>query len=157
MRTLRAVDLSFLTSAPRVFTFTGQVAAPRAAVFAAISDPSGWKSWFPAFTSGAYRGRPPHGVGSIREVRLTGGATFRETILAWDEGTRYTWRVDQAAPPIATALVEEWTCSGDGPTTVTWTFAVDPTVLFSVVLPLAPRVMGALFTRALRALEAQLG
>ena len=56
---------------------------------------------------GAYVTDPPHRVGSIREVHMS-GTTFRETILAWDEPSRWAYRVDESSAPAGHALVEDW-------------------------------------------------
>lgn len=150
---LRAVDLDFLATAPKKLVFAADVAAPRAAVFAAISaDPSSW-TWFPGISWGRYEGPAPYGVGSRREVRI-GGTGYRETILAWNEPSRWAYRVDASSLPLAHACVEDWVLEDHGDhTTVRWIFAVDPTFLFQAGLPLAPLIMGGLFRRAMRNLS----
>jgi hypothetical protein len=135
--------------------FETEVPASDERVFAAISgDPQSWSSWFPGFSKGAYEGTP--GLGSKRWVRV-GGTTYSETIIAWDEPSRYAWRVDSSSAPLARALVEEWVMKPrDGSTIVRWTFAIDPKPMFRVASPLAAIVMRRLFTRAMRNLGAQL-
>jgi uncharacterized protein YndB with AHSA1/START domain len=135
--------------------FEAEVQAPIARVFDAISgDPHSWSSWFPGFTKGAYEGAP--GLGAKRWVRV-GGTTYRETIIAFDEPSRYAWRVDSSSAPLARALVEEWTMKPrDDATLVRWTFAIDPRPLFRVASPLAAAVMRRLFARAMRNLGERL-
>jgi hypothetical protein len=154
---LRPEGLDFLTSAPRRWTFSAPVAAPPTAVFAALSaDPSTWASWFPGFTAGHYEGEGTPGLGSGREVTV-GRARYRETMVAWDEPTRWTYRVDETTVPMADALVEEWRIAPDGDhSVVSWTFAIDPKPLFSLSRPLAAPVMGWLFRRAMRNLSRRL-
>lgn len=154
---LRPEGLDFLTRAPRTWQFEAGVAAPRTTVFAAISgDPSTW-TWFPGLSSGRYEGEGPPGVGSVRQVRMS-GVTYRESIVAWVQDQRWAYRVDECSVPIARALVEEWMTedAGDG-TTVRWTFAIEPGLLFRLGQPLAPTVMGRLFRRAMANLGAELG
>jgi hypothetical protein len=124
-------------------------------VFAAISgDPASWSSWFPGFRAGEYEGTPQLGV--KRWVRV-GPATYRETIIAWDEPSRYAWRVDSSSAPMANALVEEWVMKPlDGSTVVRWTFAIDPKPMFRIASPLAAVVMRRLFRRAMGNLSEQL-
>jgi hypothetical protein len=153
---LRKVSLDFLTEAPKRWRFDARMISPPHAVFAAISaDPSTW-GWFPGMTGGAYDAPGPHGVGSTREVRQ-GPSVYRETILAWDEPTRWVYRVDEMTVPLAHALVEEWAIesAADG-SVVRWTLAIDPRALFIAVLPVAPRGMERIFRRAMRNLDAAL-
>jgi hypothetical protein len=169
MRLLRAEELDFVARAPKRFVFSATVTAPPAAVFDALSaDPMTWAAWFPRMDGGSYEGEPPYGVGTRRQVAV-GRTTYRETIMAWDAPHRWTYRVDETNAPIARALIEEWTITGDGggngngalgatggSSRVTWTFAIDPTPLFRVTLPLAPFVMGRLFRKAMANLSSEL-
>lgn len=85
------------------------------------------------------------------------GITYRETIVAWDEPHRWTYRVDSTTVPMAKALVEEWTIEPrERHCIVRWTFAVDPGVFFTLTAPIAPHLMGRLFKRAMRKLERML-
>lgn len=157
MHRLRAVPLEFLRTAPRRWTFDARVDAPQEAVFDAISaDPSTW-TWFPGFTSGRYLGPAPHGVGSIREVKV-GPGRYRETIVAWDRPSRWAYRVDETTIPLARALVEEWTvepANGSG-VVVRWTFAIDPRAMFRAIGPAAAPVLRRTFRRAMANLAAEL-
>lgn len=157
MRQLRRVGLEFLAAAPLRLEFEAEVAAAPRAVFDAISgDPAVWRSWFPGFSGGHYEGAPPQGVGAIREIRMS-GTVYRETILAWEEPTRWAFRVDECTVPIGHALVEEWTVAERGTgAAVRWTFAIDPRPLFRAGTPLARPLMGWLFRRAMRNLGREL-
>jgi hypothetical protein len=171
MTLLEPVDLDFLDQAPVRMVFTAEVPAPRAEVFAKVSgDPSGW-SWFPGLKAGSYEGPEPWGVGARRWVTIGNlgvATTYRETILAWDEPVRWTYRVDESDNAIglrqADALVEDWTfrdapwCAAGvgGATIVDWTFAIRPSAVFRLALPVAPFVMGRLFRRAMRQLGEEL-
>jgi uncharacterized protein YndB with AHSA1/START domain len=153
---LRTVGLEFLESAPHRFVFEADIAAPRAEVFAAISaDPSTWM-WFPGLDEGRYEGPGPHGVGSIREVRM-GDARYRETILVWDEPSRWAYRVDETVDSLIDALVEDWVIEGDGDrSTVRWTFAVEPGPEFEAAISTAEAMIGDAFRQAMANLSAQL-
>jgi len=157
MNKLRPEDLAFLERAPKRWDFEEPVAAAPEAVFEAISaDPSTW-TWFPGLSrSAAYKSEPPHGVGSLRQVSMA-GTTYKETILAWDPPVRWAYRVDECSAPIARALVEDWVIapSGDG-SVVRWTFTIDPRALFIAGMPVAGKLMGSLFARAMRNLSEQL-
>ena len=150
---LRDVTIDFLDLAPKRWAFDAPVDAPQADVFAAISaDPKTW-TWFPGISGGGYEGKGPPGVGTIREARM-GPTVYRETMLAWEEPTRWVYRVDEMTVPLAHALVEEWLVTeADGASVVRWTFAIEPKPLFSAGGPAVPRVMGTLFRKAMRNLS----
>lgn len=153
---LRPESPEFLTTASKIWRFERRIDVSQERVFDAIAaDPSTW-TWFPGFATGRYEGPGPHGVGSIREVRV-GPSIYRETIVAWDRPTRWVYRVDSTTVPLAHALVEEWMVEADGNgSRVRWTFAVDPRTMFRVMGPLTPRVLGRVFRTAMRNLEAKL-
>ncbi len=155
MAKLRPVDLDFVRTAPQRWSFEAVVPTTRGRVFGAISgDPMAWREWFPGFSSGAYDGSP--GVGAKRVVRYR-RTSFFETILAWDEPSRWTFRVDRSSAPIAKALVEDWTFEehADG-TLVRWTYAVEPTLPARLIAPAQRRTMSRLFRRAMRNLGERL-
>jgi hypothetical protein len=154
---LRPEPLQFLTAAPRVLRFTTELHAARPEVFAALTaDPATW-TWFPGFRGGHYEGAPPYGVGSLRHIQVRGIGRLRETIMAWDEPSVWTYRVDSTTVPIARALIEEWALDDSGRgTRARWTFAVDPTPMFGVALTVAPFSLRRTFEQAMRALERRL-
>lgn len=152
-RRLRPVGLDFVESAPLRLVFAREVAAPPEAVHRALAaEVTEWPRWFTAVTLC----RPTHG-GAGREVRLKGGARFQETILAADEPTTYTYRVDETNAPGPRALVEEWrlTPAGTG-TRVQWTFAADGPAPFRVALKVGRAGLGRAFQDAVRRLERRL-
>ncbi len=89
-----AVDLDFLNAAPARLDVTVHVGRPPSEVFAALAhNPAAWGEFFPGFDrTGRYHTPVPHGVDSRRTARFA-GARFEETILAWDEGARWAFRV----------------------------------------------------------------
>ena len=96
----------------------------------------------------------PHGVGARRTVRVT-GVKFEETILAWDEGARWAFRVDSAQAPVFDAFVEDYHFAPDGSdaTLLRWTIAYKPRLAFKLARPVLPRVMMLMLTRAGHNLE----
>jgi hypothetical protein len=154
---VRKEDLAFIDRAPKKWTFEEEVHAPQDAVFAAISaDPSTW-TWFPRLSSGSYEGDGPHGVGSKRQVKMS-GVTYKETMLVWEPPSRWAYRVDESSVPLANALVEDWVVEarGEDRAVVRWTFAIDPRTLFKAGMSAAPAVMGRLFKKAMANLSEEL-
>ena len=154
--TLRTVELDFLNTAPHRFVFEASVAASKDDVFGAISaDPETW-TWWPGHDEGSYETPPPHGVGSRRHMRM-GDSWYRETILAWDEPTRWAYRVDESANSLIDALVEEWVVDGDDDRSdVRWTFAVEPSASLAAGFGAAKTAIGDMFDQAMANLGKQL-
>lgn len=153
---LRQVGLEFLDSAPLRWAFEAELAAAPPEVFGEVGAVAAWP-WFPGLSGERYVGSQPYGVGTRREIRMV-GVPYRETILAWDEPTRWAFRVDACGVPMAHALVEDWRFEPRGDASlVRWTFAVDPSAMFRTSRRLAQPVMSHLFRRAMRNLERRLG
>ena len=103
---LQPVELDFLDSAPRRWVVKAHLNAPRAAVWDAFVDPGTWCHWFPDVLEASYPGStPPHGVGT-RRFSHVGRQYYEETMLAWDEGIRWAYRIDRTTLPISSAHVE---------------------------------------------------
>jgi uncharacterized protein YndB with AHSA1/START domain len=154
---LRPVGLDFLETAPHRFDYHEPIAAPPAAVFAAISaDPTTW-SWFPGVDEGSYEGDAPAGVGTRRWVNV-GGVKYRETVLAWDEPRRWTYRVDETSAPVFVALLEDWVMepADNDTTTLRWTFAFEPRAETAELLVGSQEFIGTTFHDAARNLDASL-
>lgn len=153
-RRLRPVELDFVESAPLRLVFAAEVAAPPKAVYAALADDvAGWSCWF----RGVKRATSTHG-GQGRNVRLTGGTRFAETVLAAEPYEHYAYRVDTTNAPGLRALLEDWrlTPAGGG-TRLRWTFAADGPASFRFVLTLARPGLGRAFRESVRALDQRLG
>lgn len=150
------VDLDFLESAPRRQVTIVDIDRPPREVFAAFAhDPANWGKFYPGFDkTGRYETSPPHGVGSRRTARF-GGVKFEETILAWDEGTRWAFRGDGVQAPLFEAFIEDYQFEprGSGSTQLRWTIAYQPRLAFKVVQPLLPRGFALLLSRAGHNLE----
>ncbi|MFD8985806.1 SRPBCC family protein [Streptomyces sp. NPDC059564] len=154
-RRLRPVGLGFLDDAPLRLVFTARVRAAPDTVYRALAEEvTGWPDWFRAVTLA----RPTRG-GAGREVRLTGGVGFQETIMAADPGRRYAYRVDETNAPGMRALLEEWLLAParDSPgTLVRWTFAADGPAAFRLALTAARPALGHSFRTAVRTLDGRL-
>jgi len=154
---MRREDLGFVARAPIVHVAEASLAAPRASVFGAFTEPHGWPAWFPGVRAASYTSPPPYGVGTIREA-LVSGTRWVEEMIAWDEGTRWAWTVLRASVPLAKAQVEsfELADAADGGTRVRWTVAMEPRLIARLGAPLAGRTIARLLERAARNLETHL-
>ncbi|MCB5909467.1 SRPBCC family protein [Streptomyces pinistramenti] len=152
-RRLRPVELDFAESAPLRLVFAAEVAAPPDAVYAALAENvEGWCGWF----TGVARSAPTDG-GRGRDIRLTGGTRFVETVLTAEPGARYAYRVDHTNAPALRALLEDWrlTPAGRG-TRVRWLFAADGPAPLRFALLLARPGLGRAFRDSARALDRRL-
>ena len=152
---LRSVEMDFLEQAPRIHIVESDVALPREVVWRAFADSATWQHWFPSVRSAAYLGEAPHGVGTTR-ISHVGRFRFEETMLAWDEGRRWAYRIDRCTFPLAKAQLE---CTDledrDGGTRVRWTLAIQPGPVLSLTPPaFFERTVQRLLERALQQLEA---
>jgi len=150
---LRREDLSFLARAPVVHACDAEVAAPRTQVFAAISDPRTWSSWFPGVRAASYPSPPPYGVGTIREAHV-GATRWVEELIAWDADVRWGYTILRSTVPIAWAQIESFELDdAPGGTRVRWTLACEPRLLMRLGSPIAPHVLQKLFRRAMQNLS----
>jgi hypothetical protein len=155
---LRPEGLKFLETAPLRMVFAETLkAAPEAVFYALSAEPEGWPRWYGAVSSSAYAGDGPYGVGARRRVRLVGGVTFHETVIAWDSPSRYAYRIDRCTMPGVRALVEEWTVlETSAGTRVAWTIALDAPAPILTALRAASAGFGVATRRALARLDRRL-
>ncbi len=130
MPKLQPTDVSFLTSAPKRFSETFQIARPAEQVWAELigDDPLGWCRGL----SITWTSSRPFGVGTTRDAKVLGGAiTVHEKFIVWEEGHRKTFVVEQANLPLFNRLAEDYVVEGDGPDRCrfTWTVAIEPSAL----------------------------
>ncbi|MGW1208771.1 SRPBCC family protein [Streptomyces sp. NPDC002499] len=152
-RQLRPEGLDFVETAPVRLVFAREMSASPEAVHRALAeDVPGWAEWFP----GVKRARLL-GDGTRREVWLTGGGHFEETILASKEPDVYAYRVDAGNAPGLRALVEEWRLlpSGTG-TRAQWTFAADGSAPLRLVTKGSRAALGRAFRGAVTSLDRRL-
>ena len=150
---LEPVQLNFMHYASTLYVVESDVALPRSDVWNAIVDAPGWSRWFPGVRSAAYRGAPPYGVGTVR-IADVGGFRMEETVLAWDEGTRWAYRIDRSTVPLAKAQLESTELEDRGTgTRVRWSLAIEPGVLMTLARPFLRTTVERLLQRAMRNLE----
>lgn len=155
-RTLRAESLSFVEQAPFQFVNEGVFDAPPERVFAALADAPGWSRWFKDLLEARWTSAAPFGVGSTRWVKLK-TATVDETILAWEPGRRFSFRLDTITLPLVRAMVEDWRLepAGEGRTKAVWIAAYEPTWLTRLLHPIVRFAFGQQFKAAMKGLARQ--
>jgi len=153
---LRPVGLEFLDDAPLRIEVEVATSLPQPEIWAAFIDAPGWSSWFPGVREAGYRKQAlPYGVGTIRTADVN-GVHYEETMLAWDEPTRWIYRIDRSTADLATAQVEAtfFDTRSDGGTRVVWVLASEPRPSMAAAADSLPEMLEEMLSRAIRDLEA---
>ena len=141
MARLREEDLSFVERAPVVVRAEVTVPASPEAVWPAFAEAAAWLEWFSGMKEARYTSARPYGVGSTRTVVVM-GLRADETILAFDPGKCFAFRVDGANLPVLHALVEVVTFEASGAgTRIVYRQALEPKPWFRPLVPLLRRQM----------------
>ena len=154
MATFVKQDLGFAETAPIIIESTAVVAAPRAEVWAVICDHERWPEWFASLTAARATSVPPSGVGSTREVKLSGGFTFQEEFIAWDEPEVWAFTGTEGPAPFQ-SLVERVTLVELDPdrTEVTYRMAIEPRRGFGLLVKAVRGGVAKNLAKALRSLD----
>lgn len=153
---LRSEDLGFLGLAPVRRTRTRYLHAPADVIFEQLAaHPENWPRWFGPANECRYEGEPPYGVGTTRHLRLYRLIRARETLLVWDPGKRFAYRVHETDARGVTAMMEQWTLapSAHERTRVSWTIAVDCSPPVRLLLRVSQRHVDKIFRDAMERLE----
>lgn len=147
--TVRAADATFAAEAKKHFIYDFRVNAGPAETFDVITDPTRMDRWMPDLKSGGWATKPPHGVGSIREVRLTTIAVH-ERILVWEPSERFIFTVVKASVPLVKRMVEDYRLepAPGGGTRVQWTIAYQPTFVAAPIEPILKKRFAKMFELA---------
>jgi uncharacterized protein YndB with AHSA1/START domain len=133
---LRSEDVSFVERAAVVVRAEISVPASPETVWPALADASAWPSWFSGMKDAHYTSPQPYGVGSTRRVRVM-SLVADETILAFEVGRRFAFRVDSTNLPLFAALVEVVTLEAVGEATrVVYRQALEPKPWLRLGMPL---------------------
>ena len=153
---LQPVGLEFLDDAPLRIEVEVETSLPRQQLWTAFVDAPSWSSWFPGVLEAGYREQTlPYGVGTIRTAHVN-GVHYEETILAWDEPTRWIYRIDRSTADLAMAQVEATLFDerSDGGTRVVWVLACAPRPSMAAAADSLPEILEQILTEAIRNLEA---
>ena len=148
---LRPEDLSFLDRAPIRQVRSTVVDLPPDKVFENIANrPVDWPQWFWVVRDCQYLGDPPCGVGTRRRLALRGGIVAIEKVLAWDQDSRFAFRVDEINLPGLQAFMEDWTTepTPQGRTRLQWVLAADCGKLGRALLAAGSPVLDRILNRA---------
>jgi hypothetical protein len=156
MRKLDPLALDDFETQPFRMTATAQLDADPISVFAELRDPS---LWFPLLYKSVWKTGATSGVGAEREVRVRTFGTFRERMLAWDEGERVAFTMTQTTSPLIDRMAEDWQVSRDDGIYTRLTFSVyaTPSLVGRAVTPALKVILRTLFMRAATNLQKRAG
>lgn len=143
----RAENLDFVEKAPYDFLTEADLPAPPERVFEVFADVSGWPRWFDGMRAGRWISAQQGGVGAVRHMTLD-TLSVDETILAWEPGVHFAFRIDTVTLPLIRAMVEDYRLErrGEG-THLVWRAAYDPSLLTRLLHPIVRFVFGRQFKR----------
>jgi len=147
---LEPSDAGVLASAPHVYRYRMQYAAPPERVWESLASDASLSAWGSSLKQLNWLSPRPFGIGTTREVVLAGGAPrLRERFIRWDEGRGYSFAVYEASVPVFRHFVEDYVVEADGDNTLfTWTIAIEPKRAFAVPFKLLSPVLKVAFGRA---------
>lgn len=143
----RAETLDFVERAPHEFLTEADLPAPPERVFEVFADVASWPRWFDGMKASRWTSAQQGGVGAVRRMTLD-TITVDETILAWDPGRHFAFRIDTATLPLIRAMVEDYRLErrGDG-THLVWRASYEPTLLTRLLHPIVRFIFGRQFKR----------
>lgn len=149
-------DLAYLDRAPHRLVTEMLVFAPPERVFDVLAGES-FHEWLDSLSDWRWTSKPPHGVGSTREVVLAllpaaPKVVVQERFLAWERGKRLAFSIDSMSMPLVKQMVEEMRLErrGERRTQLTYMVHYTPGPLMRVVHPLARVIFGKMFRDAAR-------
>ncbi|HUS27854.1 MAG TPA: SRPBCC family protein [Kofleriaceae bacterium] len=155
MRKLDPLALDDFETQPFRLVVTAQLDADPLSVFAELRDPS---LFFPLLYKSVWKTGATSGVGAEREVRVRTFGTFRERMLAWDEGERVAFAMVETTSPLIDRMAEDWQLSRDGIyTRLTWSVFATPSRIGRFATPALKVILRTLFMRAATNLQKRAG
>lgn len=156
MKDLTPTDLAFFDDAPLRIAQSARVSAAPDKVFASFANAADWPEWFPMLKWAKWT-KGNGALGDEREVSVGALGRYRERMIAWDPGRRFSFTMIGSTSPLAEQLAEDYRLSPDGGgTRIDWVMAARPTTLGKVGGPVLKAVMSRLFKRGGKNLEALL-
>ena len=151
---LEPVDATFFDDAPFSYRYPVELTVPPERVWESLTSDRALADWGLPLRRLEWTSPRPFGVGTSREVVLTGGLiTFKERFFRWEEGERYSFYGESVDRNLLRSLAEDYlvekTSAGSR---FTWTIAMTPTPrakpLFTLGGPLNAQLYKAVAIRA---------
>jgi hypothetical protein len=139
---LEPADESFFTDAPFVHRYPVDLDVPPEAVWAALASDASLAAWRLPIKRLTWTSPRPFGIGTTREVILSGGLIgIRERFFRWEDGRRMSFAATECDRKLLRRFAEDYLVEPrPGGSTFTWTIATEPVPkarrLFAVSDPL---------------------
>lgn len=150
-------ELDFADTAPLRAEGRTLVEGTPAEVWAVLLEYEAWPEWFAGIKTCRSTSDPSTGVGSTREVLLTGGASVQERFIGWEEGKLWSFTATDMKPALFRSLVERVTIEDLGPrrTQVTYRMAIDPSPALKLLAPALKPLLNRSLAKAMSSLAHQ--
>src|SRR5688572_4769678 len=130
MRAMEPMTLAEIESAPFLVKKSARFAASPETLFAYLADPATWPQWFPSMYRAAWVSSKTSGVGAEREVALRVFGNYREQMIAWEPGERFSFTMTASTSPLVRRMGEDWRLTRDGSgVRLDWTVGGVPSTL----------------------------
>ena len=141
--------LDYIDKAPYNISNEVIINASPEKVFSVLTDKS-WSNWFHDFKDMTWTSPAPYGKGSTRVVNLK-TLSVKETILAWEKEKRYSFVITDLTLPLVKDMVEDmqFEKTPEGNTKMSWKVYYTPTLMMSIIHPIARMIFGSMFTKSI--------
>ncbi len=139
----------FLSGAPKIYAQTMEIPQSAQTVWEELTSEEPF-SWCRALARIDWTSPRPFGVGSTREMRARGGLVYREEFFRWEDGRRQSFHVTAASIPLVKRLAEDYLIEPVDAHNcrLTWTIAVEPSLLGRLGRPVNALIYKSLFRDA---------
>jgi hypothetical protein len=125
---LQPADETFFETAPYRHSYPVDLPVPAADVWAALTSDASLAAWKLPVKSLTWTTPRPFGVGTTREVVLSGGSiAIRERFFRWEDGRRMSFYATECDRNLLTRFAEDYVVEErPGGSRFTWTIATEP-------------------------------
>ena len=121
------VELDFLDRCKNVFVAEETVRATPEQIFEVFEDAHSWTEWAGPIQEVVWTSPQPFGVGTTRDVHMSGDLIGYERFIAWEPGKRMAFTFVAASKDAVESFLEDYrvTDLGDGSCRVEWYMALE--------------------------------
>lgn len=145
---LEPVDESFFDTAPYVHRYPVCLDVPAGQVWASLTSERSLWDWRLPISRLTWTSPRPFGVGTTREVVLTGGSiAIRERFFRWADGHRMSFAATECDRPLLRRFAEDYLVEArkGGGARFVWTIAMEPAPRAARLFALTDRINGQFY------------
>ncbi len=146
------VDMNFFDECKHCFEATVDVNASAAAIFDCFEDAEAWPKWAGPIQRVEWTSPKPFGVGTTRNVHMSGDLVGYEVFIAWERGERMAFCFTHASSSVIVAFAEDYqvTPLPEGGCRVTWRMAMENKGVSALLMPVTGVFMRMMLKRWLK-------